>query len=282
LNISAGEKEVVAYYMLSLAVSDLLCGVFMIPLSIHPTLIHHWEYGSGVCRLMGYAEVVLWIVQVYMFMWIGVDRYVAIRKPLRYDTIQTKTKCHCWIVITWLTAVLSCCPPLLSFSEAFFDEMAHVCLFNFGDMFAYAATLTVIVLSPTVITTLYTNIFILWTMIKMRHGTEGTQFEYDKEYTSAVLETLSNPSHVVSIVLVLVFWVSWIPWILAKIYRHFSQTDDDWSLQLFALFWLGILNSFWKLVIYSVLSPKFRHGLRAFCLSLCCKSTNSYADYDDW
>lgn len=29
--------------------------------------------------------------QVYTFMWISVDRYLAVRKPLRYETVQTKT-----------------------------------------------------------------------------------------------------------------------------------------------------------------------------------------------
>ncbi len=260
--------------MLSLAVTDLLCGVLVIPLSIHPTLIHDWAYGSAMCRLMGYVEVVLWIIQVYTFMWIGVDRYVAIRKPLRYDTVQTKTKCHCWIAFTWITCIFACCPPLLSFSEASFDEDAFVCLFNFGDMYAYAATLAIIVLSPTVMTIIYTHSYVIWTMIRLRGP--NAQLDFDKEYTSAVIESLTNPSHVMSLVLVLVFWVSWLPWICVKVYRHFSVSDDDWSLVLFCLFWLGVLNSFWKLVIYVSLNSKFRQGLQAFCLSLCCQSKHGY------
>ena len=62
------------------------------PLSIYPALVHHWVYGKHACRLMGYLKVTLWASQAYTLMWIGVDRYLAIVKPLRYDTIQTKVR----------------------------------------------------------------------------------------------------------------------------------------------------------------------------------------------
>jgi hypothetical protein len=32
------------------------------------------------------------LLQVYTFMWISVDRYLAVRKPLRYETVQTRTR----------------------------------------------------------------------------------------------------------------------------------------------------------------------------------------------
>jgi hypothetical protein len=31
-------------------------------------------------------------LQIYTFMWISVDRYLAVRKPLRYETVQTRTR----------------------------------------------------------------------------------------------------------------------------------------------------------------------------------------------
>lgn len=45
-------------------------------------------FGDLMCRLAGYLEVTLWSVSVYTFMWISVDRYLAVRKPLRYETVS--------------------------------------------------------------------------------------------------------------------------------------------------------------------------------------------------
>lgn len=80
--------EVINYYLLSLAVADLLCGLLVVPLSVHAAAAGRWVFGGLVCRLAGYLEVTLWSVSVYTFMWISVDRYLAVRKPLRYETVS--------------------------------------------------------------------------------------------------------------------------------------------------------------------------------------------------
>lgn len=90
--ISVGPSEVINHYLLSLATADLLCGLIIVPLSVYPALTREWLYGDVACRLVGYLEVTLWSVSIYTFMWISVDRYLAVRKPLRYETVQTKTR----------------------------------------------------------------------------------------------------------------------------------------------------------------------------------------------
>lgn len=69
----------IKYYLLSLASADLLCGMLVVPLSVYPALVRRWVYGDVVCRLVGYLEVTLWAVSAYTFMWISVDRYLAIK-----------------------------------------------------------------------------------------------------------------------------------------------------------------------------------------------------------
>lgn len=87
-----GPTEVINYYLLSLAVADLLCGLLVVPFSVYPALTGEWLHEELLCRFTGYLEVTLWAVSVYTFMWISVDRYLAVRKPLRYETVQTKTR----------------------------------------------------------------------------------------------------------------------------------------------------------------------------------------------
>lgn len=89
---TVGPTEIINHYLLSLAVADLLCGLLIVPLSALFLMAGKWELGEFTCRFMGYLEVTLWSVSVYTFMWISVDRYLAVRKPLRYETVQTKTR----------------------------------------------------------------------------------------------------------------------------------------------------------------------------------------------
>lgn len=87
----------------------------------------------------------LWVVTVFSFMWMSVDRYLAVRKPLRYDTVQTKTRCQCWMVFTWISSLMLCCPPLLGFYKPLYNKEAHICMLDWGNMAAYTITLGILV-----------------------------------------------------------------------------------------------------------------------------------------
>jgi len=71
---------------------------------------------------------------------------VAVRKPTRYDVIQTRTRVQCWVGVSWVSALMLCCPPLLGFEGAAYDNKASVCLLEWNVMPAYAATLANLIL----------------------------------------------------------------------------------------------------------------------------------------
>ncbi|XP_043208756.1 probable G-protein coupled receptor 21 [Amphibalanus amphitrite] len=263
----SGPKEVIKYYLLSLAASDLLAGCVVAPLSVYPALVHQWVYGAHVCRLMGYLKVTLWASQAYTLMWIGVDRYLAIVKPLRYDTIQTKVRCQCWVAVSWLSAMVLCCPPVLGLSSPLYDAGAYICLADWSDMLGYSATVAMMVLGPPVITSSYTYGFIFHMAARVRTSYAQT---LDKEYLSAVVENLANPDIVMTFVLTVLFWLSWLPYIGLRLFEFAAGAPVDAPFLHFSLFWMGMLNSVWKLLVYLVASEDFRRGLRSLCRSLCC------------
>lgn len=266
LLLISGPSEVINCYLLSLAVADLLCGLFIVPFSVYPALVQDWVYGDIVCRIVGYLEVTLWAVSVYTFMWISVDRYLAARKPLRYETIQTKTRCQCWMAFTWISAAMMCCPPLLGFQKPLFDDEAYICMLDWGNMAAYSITLSILILGPSLITLIYTYSYIFAMMKKLRSGVPI----HDKEYATALSENLANPSHIMSFVLVMAFWASWTPFIGLNIYEFITGSKMTHFLH-FGVVWIGFLNSFWKSIIIVTLSPQFRLALRIFCMTICCR-----------
>ena len=183
--------------------------------------------------------------------------------------MQTKTRCQCWVVFTWVTSMMLCCPPLLGFnSSSHWDTEAFVCWLDWGSMIAYAITLVPMVLGPTLITIIYTYAYIFYIMRKLKHdGLVGQ----DKEFVTALGANLAQPDHVMSFMLVLAFWLSWGPCVCIRAYEYLSGRYIDIRFLHFAVFWLGALNSCSKALIYVAMSPKFRRGLKLFCLSLCCQ-----------
>lgn len=72
---------------------------------------------------------------------INFSTLLAVRKPLRYETVQTKTRCQCWMCFTWISAAMLCCPALWTEQEPTFDKYAYICVPNWQHMAAYSTTL---------------------------------------------------------------------------------------------------------------------------------------------
>lgn len=118
------------------------------------------------------------------------------------------------MVFTWISLAMICCPPLLGFQKPIFDREAFICMLDWGNMAAYSITLLILVLGPSVITIIYTYCYIFMMMRKLKSGV----LIHDKEYATALSENLSNPSHIISIILVIAFWLSWAPYAGLRIY----------------------------------------------------------------
>lgn len=182
--------------------------------------------------------------------------------------VQTRTRCQCWMVFTWVSAAMLCCPPLLGFNKALYNNRSHICMLDWGNMAAYSVTLAILVLGPSVISIVHNYLYIFSMMRRVRSGAPV----HDKEYATALAENLANPSHITSFALVATFWISWAPYAGVRLYEFWDGAELKQPLVHFAAVWAGILNSFWKVIILIALSPRFRLALRLLCLTVCCRS----------
>jgi len=76
--------------VLSLAVADLLVGLCVLPFSLgvhlHKGL---WPFGLVLCQLWLAADVWLCTASIYNLLAIGLDRFLAVTRPLRYTALMT-------------------------------------------------------------------------------------------------------------------------------------------------------------------------------------------------
>lgn len=182
--------------------------------------------------------------------------------------LSETSRCQCWMAFTWISAALLCCPPILGYTAPVKNDVAHICMLDWGNMAAYSITLAILVLGPSVISIVHNYSYIFIMMRKLRSG----EPIHDKEYATALAENLSNPSHMMSFALVFAFWMSWLPWISLRLYEQVTGDVVQSTLINFGVVWIGVLNSFWKIIIMTTMSPQFRIALRVFCLTICCKT----------
>ncbi|XP_035801501.2 trace amine-associated receptor 13c-like [Amphiprion ocellaris] len=86
--------------LLSLAVSDFLVGIVLLPGDIY-LQTQCWFLGDVMCSLINYVIYIVLSASVGNMVLVSVDRYVAICHPLHYPTRVTVTKAKLYVFLCW-------------------------------------------------------------------------------------------------------------------------------------------------------------------------------------
>ncbi|XP_034144780.1 trace amine-associated receptor 13c-like [Esox lucius] len=92
--------------ILSLAVSDLLVGLIVIPANTVAIMEPCWVLGEYFCPLLMYTTFLCTSSSLGHLVLISIDRYVAVCNPLLYPSKVTKTRTWLCISINWCCSII--------------------------------------------------------------------------------------------------------------------------------------------------------------------------------
>ncbi|XP_052068522.1 RYamide receptor-like [Mytilus californianus] len=98
-------RTVMNFFIVSLALSDILMAIFCIPFTFLANLVfNYWPFGNILCPVVTYLQVVSVFLSSFTLVAISLDRYIAIIYPLR----RKLTKKQAFIVIAsiWVVSFL--------------------------------------------------------------------------------------------------------------------------------------------------------------------------------
>uniref|UniRef100_A0A8C8RSC8 Neuropeptide FF receptor 2 n=1 Tax=Pelusios castaneus TaxID=367368 RepID=A0A8C8RSC8_9SAUR len=271
-------------FILNLAVSDLLVGIFCMPTTLLDNIIAGWPFGSMVCKMSGMVQGISVSASVFTLVAVAVDRFRCIVYPFKQKlSISTAVII---IAVIWVLAIAIMCPSAVMLQVQ--EEKHFRVIVSYSNQTnpifwcredwpnqemrkIYTTVLfTNIYLAPlSLIVIMYARIGI--TLFNTAVPVGGKQGQEQRHSVSKKKQKVIK----MLIIVALLFILSWLPlWTLMMLSDYANLTEVQ--LQIINIYiypfahWLAFFNSSVNPIIYGFFNENFRRGFQAaFKLQLC-------------
>ncbi|KAL7729981.1 hypothetical protein ACLKA6_009279 [Drosophila palustris] len=110
-------RSVTNFFIVNLAVADLLVGLAVLPFSATWEVFKVWIFGDVWCRIWLAVDVWMCTASILNLCAISLDRYVAVTRPVTYPSIMSTKKAKSLIAGIWVLSFVICLPPLVSWND---------------------------------------------------------------------------------------------------------------------------------------------------------------------
>ncbi|XP_010223131.1 PREDICTED: neuropeptide FF receptor 2 [Tinamus guttatus] len=249
-------RTVTNLFILNLAVSDLLVGIFCMPTTLLDNIIAGWPFGSMVCKMSGMVQGISVSASVFTLVAIAVDRFRCIVYPFKQKlTVSTAVVV---IAAIWILAVAIMCPSAVMLQV---QEEKH-----FRVILGYSNETRPVYWCRED-----------WPDPGMRFNTAGPAAGKCSREQRHLVSKRKQKVIKMLLIVALLFVLSWLPlWTLMMLSDYANLSDTQ--LQIINIYiypfahWLAFFNSSVNPIIYGFLNENFRRGFQAaFKLQLCCR-----------
>ncbi|MED6256846.1 5-hydroxytryptamine receptor 2B, partial [Ataeniobius toweri] len=94
------------YFLMSLAVADLLVGLLVMPIALVTILYNsRWPLPDFLCPIWLFLDVLFSTASIMHLCAISLDRYIAIKKPIQHSQYKSRAKALAKIALVWLISI---------------------------------------------------------------------------------------------------------------------------------------------------------------------------------
>ncbi|XP_053346941.1 trace amine-associated receptor 13c-like [Clarias gariepinus] len=246
--------------VLSLALSDFLVGVLVMPSMLIWIIESCWIFGTDFCIFFSFISGLLMNLSIYNISMISVDRYLALSNPFLYtNTISRRTMCT--VVYSNWCACLTYMTAIYYFNGGLMTSVLcpGECFYFLNEVCSIIDLVVSFIFPLSVIIILYTRVFI----IAKKHATAIRELNNhtrpkSQKVTSHLTKSERKAAKVLGI-LVSVFLICLLPYFIYSLLGEIV----DLQLQIFQkVLIMSYLNSTINPVIYALFYPWFRKCVR--------------------
>lgn len=239
------------YFLLTLAVADLLVGAFAVPMYIHQ-LIWYWKTNTndkGTYIAYKAIDIFTGFASIFALTIIALERLCAVMCPLRHR-IASKSTYYILIAVVWMLSLLVA---VLYFMNGF--EVFRFKIFFYFIMFFIFSSLLVICVTYALI----------WANVtKEKKEKPQRDSKYQEELEQQKRSAQEKQLVTTLLILTLVFVLTWIPFYILNIvvFIHDKWESSQIPYEVFAFTkLLHYSNSFANPIVYTIRIPRFNRTL---------------------
>ena len=256
-------KQNTNFFLVSLAVADMLVSVVVMTFAIVNDVHGTWLFGAAYCRIWISADVMCSTASILNLCVISVDRYMHIKDPLHYETWMTTTRIAMLIGAVWGISVFISFPPIhLGWHESLDGHSnSELCILELNPVYAVVSSSISFYIPCIIMIFLYVHLYacarrqaqaISRTQGAIRSPSRNRVAKYAKrDYKAAV--TLG--------VIMGTFLVCWVPFFVINPIASLCHRCTSRLVYLIVT-WLGYFNSCLNPIIYSLFNREFQRAFR--------------------
>uniref|UniRef100_UPI00358F3342 somatostatin receptor type 1-like n=1 Tax=Myxine glutinosa TaxID=7769 RepID=UPI00358F3342 len=251
-------KTATNIYILNLAVADELF-MLSLPLLATYTAIHHWPFGSLICRLLLTVDGINMFTSIYCLTVLSFDRYVAVVHPIRSARYRRPSVAKIINAAVWVISLVVIMPIVIYAGTETVDDGGIVCNLLWphpkslwSSAFVVYTFLLGFLLPVVSICLCYILIIVKMRVVALKAGWQQRK-KSELKITRMVM------------MVVAVFVICWMPFYIIQLMNVFLQNVDTRITHPFVI--LSYANSCANPILYSFLSENFKRLFqRILCL----------------
>ncbi|XP_068919702.1 5-hydroxytryptamine receptor 2A [Petaurus breviceps papuanus] len=283
------------YFLMSLAIADMLLGFLVMPVSTLTILYgYKWPLPTKLCAVWIYLDVLFSTASIMHLCAISLDRYIAIRNPIHHSRFNSRAKAFLKIIAVWTISVgISMPVPVIGLqddSKVFKEESCLLADENFvliGSFVSFFIPLAIMVITYFLtIKTLQKEATLCVNDVGTKNKLSSFSFlpqsslsseklfqrSLHKEpvsYGRRTMQSISNEqkaSKVLGIVFFL-FVVMWCPFFITNVMAVIckkSCNENIIGILLNVFVWIGYLSSAVNPLVYTLFNKTYRSAFSRY------------------
>ncbi|KAI4539259.1 hypothetical protein MG293_010651 [Ovis ammon polii] len=260
------------FLIASLACTDFLVGVTVMPFSMVRSVESCWYFGQSFCALHTCCDVAFCYSSLFHLSFISIDRYIAVTDPLVYPTKFTVSVSGICISISWILPITySGAVFYTGANENGLEELSSAlncvggCQTVINQNWVLVHFLSFFI--PTfVMLILYSNIFLVARQQAKKIENTGSKRESSSDsYKSRVAKRERKAAKTLGIT-VIAFMISWLPYSIDSLIDAFMGFITPAYIYEICC-WCTYYNSAMNPLIYALFYPWFRKAIKVIMVT---------------